>query len=1195
MDKIQSKPILRGFMGRNYMKLARYVMISFLLIFTHIAFSQNKSISINVVSQDFSKVIEIISKTTEYSFVYKTKDVDTIKNLTLNLRDVSITKLLNVCLNGTDLSYEIDGNVIILKNSPKPYWVTFKGFVKNRKGEELVGATLFILGSDVGAVTDAKGYFNISYRMVSKKPVDIRISYIGMKTKIISSSESETFSIVLEEESVSMDDAVVTGYQIIDRRRLTSAVTSVKMDDIIIQGVNSVDNMLEGRIPDLMLTINSGEVGVVPKIRIRGTSTLIGNREPLWVVDGIVVTDPVKIAPEELNDPDYINRIGNAIAGINPQDISRIDVLKDASATALYGTKAANGVIVITTKKGRLGKPQVRYNMGLTFKTRPRYTDRKIYLMNSKQRIDFSRNLVSSHHVYSPNINLVGYEGLISEFYDKKISQKEFNNKLANITTMNTDWFDLLTRDALSYQHTISISGGNQLFNYYSSVGYVKDDDVIPNNSNNRYTATLNVDSKFSERIKVAFSLKGNVSKRKYYQSSISPINYAYNTSRAIPVYDKDGNYYYYKKSVGLHKYNYNILNELENSATSQMGSGISFTGNISYDVNDWLKALAILSYSTQATKQSNYWGENTNYMAGLRLTDYGVTPTKGSGSLAPFGGEYSHNDINNDSYTARLQLDANKYLDRDNKHNISANLGFEISSSSYDGYSRIDRGYYKDRGLSFVSGISLDDYYRYKEWVSSNTPRITNNISNIVSAYLSASYTYDNIITFNANTRIDGSNKFGSRSNEKLLPIFSVSTAYNIWKHIDRYSNVIDDISFRASYGYQGNMLDGQSPQMIIKKLPKDPNFNEFQSVVKIYPNPDLRWEKTNSFNIGLDFSLLNRGLQISYSYYYKKTTDAFLRKSISTVNGIGQYVVNSGTIYNSGFSIDITANPIHTKDFRWTISTSISKMYNKMNTLPSGEQFELEDFLDGTALVKGYPVSTFWSYKFVGLNPIDGGPVFDDMEDRAEELIGKSKYDLYTMVLTPSGSREPLMQGNITNTIRYKNMRLGISLAYSLGSKIRLFKLYNNGINFDPEQNVSYEFVDRWRRAGDEDNTNIPNIINGSSASSAKYITHWSYNNNSRIPYIAKNAWDMYNYANHRVVNGDYLKCTNMSFEYDFATEEIGKFGLSGLSLTFSARNIFTIASSKLRGQTPVQSGFAEIQLSERPSFSFGLNITL
>lgn len=1151
--------------------------------------AQTQTVDLSLKDASLAELLSAIEYKTSYSFVFKMEDVEPIRHITLEVKNETVKAVLDRYLKDTGLNYEVENDLIIIKKEKASVQAkTVKGKVVNRSGEPLPGVTIQLKGLTWGTVTDANGNFQIS--LVDQTSATLVFSFIGMKTKEVSYTGQPSLTVVLEDDMVHMDEVVVTGYQVIDRKKLTSAVSSVKAEDVMIQGATSIDQMLQGRIPDMMLMTNSGEVGVVPKIRIRGTSTLLGNREPLWVVDGIVLNDPVPIAPEELNDPDYINRIGNAIAGLNPQDIDRIDVLKDASATALYGTKAANGVIVVTTKRGHIGNMLVRYNVTGTFKLRPRYTDRKINVMNSRERVDFSKQLVADHHIFPTGMTPLGYEGLLSQLYNGQIGEAAFQQGVAELETRNTDWFKLLTEDVFSHQHTVSISGGSEQLRYYSSIGYVRDNDVIKGANNERYTASINLDAHFSPKFTLSLGLSGNVNSRDYNQSSINPVDYAYNTSRTIPVYDKDGNYLYYKPETD--DYNYNILNELENSYTKQDGSALNLNANLRWKVTNWLNASAILSYSTASTEIEGYWGEKTNYIARLRQSEYGTEPPKGeyTHSLAPYGGELNKDFNRNNSWTTRIQLDLDKNFGSEEQHNIVTNLGFEASSTRQHGYNRTDRGYYADRGKQFTSGINLDDYPDYKTWVQGNHPTITDNLSNLLSAYVSVSYTYKNWFTLNANTRIDGSNQFGSRSNEKLLPIWSVSGSYNISEHTQLDPTWVSNLALRLSYGYQGNMLDGQSPVMILRKLPMDAHYNELMAQVAVYPNPDLKWEKTSSFNAGLDFGLFNNALQVGTSFYYKLTKDAFLDKNISSVNGRLSYVINSGEIRNSGYSIDLTLSPVSTHDFRWTLSTSLSRVYNKMNTDPGDEQYELDDFLTGNALTEGNAVGTFYSYKFIGLNPVDGGPMFDNELERKEQFTGKSKYEVYTSVLTPSGQREPKFQGGLNNSFRYKSLRLNLSLAYSLGSKVRLFRLYKDGIGFDAVKNVRKEMLNRWQYPGDERHTNIPGLVNANTPESNRY--------NSRITVgdiilLAENAWDMYDYGDQRVVSGNYLKCQDLSLSYDIPEKWLQKWKLSTLTVTASATNLFTICSPDLKGQTPIQSGFAEIQLSERPTFSLGINV--
>lgn len=970
--------------------------------------------------------------------------------------------------------------------------------------------------------------------------------------------------------------------------------------------------MLEGQVPDLMFMSNSGEAGVAPKIRIRGTSSIIGNREPLWVVDGIVVNDPVPISAEDLNDPDYVNRIGNAIAGLNPQDIERLDILKDASATALYGTKAANGVIVITTKRGREGKPQIRYNNTFTFKRRPHYSDKDVDVMNSKERIQLSRELFADRYQYNFRSAMVGYEGLMYRLWNKEITQEQFDSELAYIETVNTDWFDLLTHDSFSQQHNASVSGGGERGTYYASLGYTDNDDVINNTTNRRYSAMVNLDVNFSKWFSASFGINGNVNERKYNQESINPVNYAYSSSRAIPAYTPLGQPYYYKKlqNTSGYGFNFNILNELENSYNHQDQSSFTFNANLKFRFTDWLRAYAILSYTRSNTDMENYWGERTWYASELRNSEYGAEPS--SNSVMPQGGQLTTNHVKNTSWTARLQLDANKYFGEDEIHNISGGLGFEAQSSNYKGYNRTDRGYYPDRGMTFVSGIDLEKYPDYMAWISNNVPSLSDGKTNMVSAYATASYSWRRMVFLNANARIDGSNNFGDRSNDKLLPIWSVSASFDPAQlGFIKQQTWLDRFILKASYGFQGNMLSSQSPVMIIQKGPMDSYFGEFTSTVSRNPNPDLKWEKTTSVNFGIDLAFLNNRLEVEGDLYFKRTKDAFMTKSISTVNGYSSYVVNGGNISNDGYSISVTGRPIQTHDWQWSISGSFSRVINSMETLPAGESYELADFLNGNAVVKGQPVGTFYSYRFLGLSPVDGGPMFDDWYDHMQDLVGLSKYDTYTNVLVATGSREPYMSGSFSTRLRWKRLYFTASFNYSLGAKTRLFGMYSAGGTADgatiatageirPELNLSRDYLYRWLNPGDEAYTNIPAIIAHGHSSYFKYSNHWSTGGGSNegeadnIQILADNYWDMYDYSDARVVSADYLNLATINLSYEIPEQWVARFGLSRLEIHAAGNNLHTWCDKKLKGQTPTQGGFTTIQLSNRPSYSFGLNVT-
>lgn len=1177
------------------MKLNGLLMLLFCMNLSAGVLAQEALLTVEIENGTIRDVMQAIKRQSAYTFVYNVEEIGNLANITVRAKDADVRAILDASLKGSGLEYSIHENVIVIRKAvaqQRDEVRKIKGVVTDKKKEPLPGVTVLIKGTTVGVATDKEGRFE----MVQPKDSNIVlvISFVGMKTQTITYKGQELLNIVLEEDSREMDEVVVTGYQVINKKKSTSAITTVKMDDIMIPGATSIDQMLEGRVSDMILMTNSGEVGVAPKIRIRGTSTLVGNREPLWVVDGIIVQDPVPISAEELNDPDYINRIGNAIAGLNPQDIERLDILKDAAATALYGTKAANGVIVITTKKGRVGPAVISYNMSTTFRQRPRYSDRAINLMNSKERIQFSRELFDQHYDYnSSSINLVGYEGLLFDLYNGKINETQFAEEVAKLETVNTDWFKLLTEDTFSHQHTVSISGGSDKTRYYSSIGFSRDNDVIKGNNNQRYTAALNVETTLSQWFTASFQMQGNVSRRKYNQDEIAPMDYAYNTSRAIPAYDENGEYFYYNKIItgsNLIRRQYNILNELENSHKEQHTSGITVNANLLFKMTDWLNANAIVSYSNSNAEIEGYWGEKSFHAASLRGSDFGNLPP--GYSTMPFGGELSRNETRSNSYTIRLQVNANKYFGAEEQHNINASGGFELSSSRYNGFSSVDRGYYLDRGKMFVNNISITDYPDYGTWLAGNIPTVTDNLTNMLSGYATLSYSYKNYFTVNANARVDGSNKFGDQSNNKFLPIWSFSGAYNFSEHEVLQADWIDFMTLKLSYGYQGNMLENQSPVMLIKKLPLDAYYNENKAQVERNPNPNLKWEKTSSFNTGLMFSVLHRKVQVEAQYYYKRTKDAFMNKEVASMNGVDSYVINGGDVENKGYSVDITVLPFNRENLHWTISTSFSKNFNKVRNDPSSQTYDYQQFLNGTAIVKNKAINTFYSYDFIGLSPVDGGPLFNDMENQKHELFGLNKYETYTRVLKASGRREPYMSGGLSTALRYRNLRASAMFAYSLGAKTRLFRMF--GKKIEPEYNVHRDFLKRWQQPGDEKRTSIPSVTSYNTNAYWKYRSRHFSDMYDNLQPFATDYYTMYDYSNARVVSANYLKCSSLSLTYEFGEKILSRVGMSRLALTLSGTNLFTLSSGKLKGQTPTQGGFSEIQLSERPTYTFGLSVS-
>lgn len=1180
-----------------------------------------KKISLNLKEASLRKVLDEIQQQSKVGFVYKyEKELELLVTKLVSLSNVTVEEALHHVLRNTPFTFKIVNDAVtIVKreevHSKKP--MKIKGRVLSAESRTpIVGATIWVMGTQNGAVSDDAGNFLIQV----SEGNELEVSYVGMRTLVYSKSFVEGKELVFElkTDAIDMKDVVVTGYQTIEKWKSTGEIQTLNMEDIKIPGVQDISKLLESKVPGMIFMQNSGQVGATPKIRVRGTSTVLGNQEPLWVLDGIVLRDPVNVNPQLVNNLDFVNLVGNAISGINPEDIERIDILKDAASTALYGAKAANGVIVITTKKGKVGPPSVSYSFNGTFSARPRYTDKNIYLMNSKERIEYSREVIEKGLQYPNIMNWVGYEGALYDYNNGKISYDEFSHKVSRMESANTDWFKLMTKDVFSHGHTFSISGGSSNVRYYASLGYSNEKGVIKEEKNDRYTASMNITGD-NKRFQYSFGLMASMGEREYANPDLNILDYAYNSSRAIPAYNEDGSLYFYDK-VGSGQVSggkplaFNALHEMQNYRDNFNNSSVSLNANLTYRITDDLKIQGTFGYGLNNNLQETFISENSYYASTLRGTNYGVELPLDTEkvSLLPFGGEYREGTTLSKNYTARVQADYIKFLDSDHRHQLVLALGYEVASSSYKGKTQTHRGYLPERGKT-IGSVPPTKYPGFTEWnMTDQSARglLSDNIKNELAGYLTASYTFDNTYTLNFNIRADASNKFGSSSNNKLLPVWAVSASWDAKRKTLQNVNWVNVLIMRGSFGYQGNMLDNQTPELIIKKGDMNNDFGEYGSTIAHYPNPNLRWEKTQAYNIGLDFSLFENRIRGTLSYFYKKTIDAFLSKQVSDINGVEDYVINSGNIENKGFEVSFNITPIKSSGnlggFRWDIDPQFGQIVNTLltkavnnNNFDNKDQQEVwyNNYLDGSALIEGEALNTFYSYKFEGLSPLDGRPMFYDVDpELRDKYIKMAREDVYRSVMSKSGTRVPVIQGGISNTFSYKRMSLNVNFAYSLGSKMRLMTLYSSNSNGStiaplPERNMRAEFNDRWRRPGDEKNTKIPGLLPNSEYAKKPW---WDISDANAIRF-ADNIWQMYDNSDLRTVSGNYFKLQSFSFNYSLPEEICRKFYMKAARIGFSGYNIFTICDSKLKGQDPTQSGTTDkINLSLRPSYSVSVGLT-
>lgn len=554
--------------------------------------------------------------------------------------------------------------------------------------------------------------------------------------------------------------------------------------------------------------------------------------------------------------------------------------------------------------------------------------------------------------------------------------------------------------------------------------------------------------------------------------------------------------------------------------------------------------------------------------------------------------------------------------------HAVTVSLGGEASSNQYNSSRQTNRGYYPDRGKTFYQPDAIllgqPEYYQYRIWLSSHPMILSDTKTNMLSAYLSATYTFDQRYTLNFNTRMDGSNQFGSRSNEKLLPIWSASGRWNMKKDILKDVKFVDDMSLKLSYGKQGNMLDNQTSRAIIQKGKYDNNWGDFTSNLKYYANPDLKWETTSSYNAELTFSLLKGKIGGTVGYFYKHTKDAFLSKRVSSINGVQNYTVNRGEVSNQGLELTLNFTPINQKvdangrrGFVWRFDPQIGQVVNKLiskainnKTHILQDKITYSSYLNGSVELPGKPLNTFYSYRFKGLSSVDGHPIFFGTEEElADQLHERYKNmdreEVWKEIMEESGTRVPTLQGGISNYFGYRQFGLSFNFTYSLGNKVRLLKMGgSNNIKPYPDRNMRREFVYRWQQPGDEKYTNIPALV----ANDQLNIPWWARGDKrgqevqALYQFAGNSIYDMYDYSDIRVASGNYLKLQSLSLRYNVHDKICKRMHLRSAYFSLTGTNLFTICSKKLKGQDVVtQSGSSpSINLGILPSYSFQLNVS-
>ena len=911
-------------------------------------------------------------------------------------------------------------------------------------GEYMPGVTILQEGTQNGTISDFDGKYTIN---VPESGATLVFSFVGYETQKITLGEKNVVYVSLKMSQEILEEEVVVGYGTEVKTKVTGSISEIKADEIALTPVSTVEQTLQGRAAGLFIESNNGKVGGDVKIRIRGSSSINASNQPLIIVDGIPINTVA------IND--YFNVYLNPLNDIDFNDIASVEVLKDASASAIYGSRAANGVLIITTKRGKEGKAKITldYQQGFSEPTRLRE------FLNAEEYIDYFTQAAINAGEYDFANGLSGY-ATVEEAVEDYIGdvEKKFD-RLAGHTDWrgdyaNTDWQSLAFQKAISSMLDLSISGGTEKMQYFTSVGYSYQDGIMIGNHGDRFNILNNIDAQLTEKLKMSLNL--NLSRS---INNDIPDDNSFSTplqmvaqSPITPPKDTTGEYY--NTPTTLY---YNPLIEQDNvffeSTTFRTLSNIAAEYQL-------IPSLAI---------RGEFGGDITNH---YQERFYGSKSEVG----LSVGGYATNYNATVQYLNTKLLLIYDKQIE---KHSIGATGGMEYNKYD-DNYNYVEgQGFPNDKlqtlasAAEIVAGTSVDSYYRF------------------LSYFARATYDYDTRYLLNITVRADGSSRFGEENRYGVFPSASVGWVMSNEAFL-KGSEKVSLLKLRASYGLTGNAGIGNFDYKGLYGI------GSYAGTSSLFPssiaNPALTWEKTAQLDIGFDFCFYNDRISGELDYYIKNTTDLLLDVPVPATTGYAVQTQNVGSLENKGYEIVInTQNFIG--DFSWSTSFNFSVNKNKILELADGQELiDLggSDFMN--VIMVGQPLGVFYGAEYAGVDPDNGDGLFYVNETEGSDET-TTDFNLANYVVI--GDPNPDFISGITNNFAYKNISLDVTLQSVYGNDVNLQGDYWMSSNASQYDNQTIDQLDAWQNPGDE--TDIPEnrllFANGTESRSSRYLSDASY----------------------------------------------------------------------------------------------------
>lgn len=996
------------------------------LLFGFTVSAQSQKVSLDFKNERVEKVLASIKSQTGMSLVFSDQLVDVNRKVTMQLKDVTLKEALTRLLSGINLTFEIRNNKIYFiekkaVSQPGSRKKRVTGVVKDVMGEPLIGANVVEKGrSTNGVITDFNGKFTLEV----DESASLVVSYIGYLAQDIPTKGKGDFHIILKEDTNTLDEVVVTGYGDFKKATYTGSASVLTTEKLEALPVVSVGQMIESNIPGISVVAGtSSQPGAKTTLRVRGVASMNASTEPLYVLDG------VPIPSYDLSNFTSMSEAGGMgfIETLNPADIESITVLKDAASASLYGAKGANGVVLITTKKGKEGK--LRVNMAAKYGiTDFAYTYRP--LMGGEER----RELI--------------HEGLVNFQLDKGVSEQEAQQYAdANIDQYAkrlpqgySDWESALFKTGYQQDYNLSASAGNQNSSFIGSLGYTKQTGVSLNSEMERFTGRVDASNKYKKvefGMNASFSWTKNVHlpEGKFYGSAIYASKV--NLTPSTPIYNEDGTYASgYRENNGYNPILEAEVNDYYARTVRAMG-----TAKIAYNVWDNLKVSSVFTVDYSLTKDFFF-----------------QSPDGRDGATYQGRGRMQMTD--RIRYTSQNNLTYSKTF---GKHSVSAVTAFEVMKYDYEDLYAAKKTYGQDINTSLGNAADpIDADQKLQE-------------DALMSYVASVNYSYDDKYYASFSFRRDGSSRLSPDTRWGNFWSLSASWRLSQERFMQPLKSVLSDLKLRASYGVNGNLPSSyygyQSTYTTGAFYSGKPS--PWESTLG---NEELTWEKNYALNLGLDIGLFSR-VNVSLDWYTRTTKDLLMSKQLNSISGFSSLLTNVGQMRNTGVELEVRSNNIKTKDFSWTTAFNLSHNKNKILKLA-----DLPWFVDDRYVRKeGYPFNTIYLREYAGVDPETGSALYyDNQQDENGNYTKNKVTDPGQASPIPLKDITPTISGGFMNTFNYKFIDLSFNLSYSFGGYSydnASYILQDDG--YSVISNKSTEQRRRWQKPGDI--TDVPRFVYG------------------------------------------------------------------------------------------------------------------